>query len=115
VSPLLVGSKEAFQAAYTQAIGRVRRMGQTKMVHIYHLLAIDTLDVDILESKYNVKLLLQRDKSNRETLEVLTTKEEYDQAPATWLKRHSKDSLILGSRPYRISLLGEEEEKEEEA
>jgi hypothetical protein len=33
----------------TQAIGRARRYGQTKPVHIYHFLALKTIDVDTMQ------------------------------------------------------------------
>ena len=34
-----------------QAVGRVRRYGQTKTVNIYHLLTLYTVDVDILQHR----------------------------------------------------------------
>ena len=35
----------------TQAIGRVRRYGQERKVHIHRLLALDTIDMTIFESR----------------------------------------------------------------
>jgi hypothetical protein len=35
-----------------QAIGRVRRYGQEKDVHVHHFVALNTVDVDILERHY---------------------------------------------------------------
>lgn len=35
-----------------QAIARSRRYGQTKKVHIYHVIAQRTIDVDILEHRH---------------------------------------------------------------
>ena len=33
----------------TQAIGRARRFGQQKTVHVYHVLVKGTVDIDIME------------------------------------------------------------------
>jgi len=38
-----------YDAAMTQAIGRARRFGQQKTVHVYHFLVKDTVDIDIVE------------------------------------------------------------------
>jgi hypothetical protein len=35
----------------TQAIGRIRRFGQRKHVHIWHILAIGTVDVDVMQMR----------------------------------------------------------------
>lgn len=43
-----------------QAIGRSRRFGQTKQVHIYHLLANKTIDVQIYQERRG-KVLIERD------------------------------------------------------
>jgi len=40
----------------TQAIGRVRRYGQTKTVHIYRFLSLKTIDVDIIQGRTQKKL-----------------------------------------------------------
>lgn len=44
----------------TQAIGRCRRYGQTKHVHIYHLLAKLTIDVNIFQERRE-KVLVETD------------------------------------------------------
>jgi len=44
LSPLLAVSKQAYDARETQAIGRIRRYGQTKHVHIYRFLTLDSVD-----------------------------------------------------------------------
>ena len=41
-----------------QAIGRARRYGQSKNVHVYHLLAKRTIDVSIYQGE---KILIERD------------------------------------------------------
>jgi len=48
LGPLFIYSLEKYEAGETQAIGRVRRYGQEKKVHIHRLLALDTIDVAIL-------------------------------------------------------------------
>lgn len=44
----------------SQAIGRARRYGQSKHVHIYHLLAKKTVDVNIYQERRG-KVLVERD------------------------------------------------------
>ncbi|KAG9044522.1 hypothetical protein FS837_008029 [Tulasnella sp. UAMH 9824] len=49
LSPLFAKSKEHFKATETQAIGRVRRYGQVRPVHIWRFVARDTIDVEVYE------------------------------------------------------------------
>lgn len=44
-------AQQTYDAAMTQAIGRARRFGQMKKVHIYHFVAAHTVDVDVLEKR----------------------------------------------------------------
>lgn len=57
LSPLLAVSKQAYDARETQAIGRVRRYGQVKHVHIYRFLTMDSVD----ETIYKERIGLGRD------------------------------------------------------
>ena len=50
-STLVGGTQYTYESTSTQAIGRVYRRGQNKAVHIYHILATQTIDVNILESR----------------------------------------------------------------
>lgn len=50
-APLLRDSQYGYESTMAQAIGRVRRPGQTKQIHVYRFLALDTIDVDILEHR----------------------------------------------------------------
>ncbi|GAB7347637.1 hypothetical protein MBLNU459_g4506t1 [Dothideomycetes sp. NU459] len=50
-SPLLVDSQYQYESQMSQAIGRVRRHGQTKEIFVHRLVALDTIDVDILEHR----------------------------------------------------------------
>jgi hypothetical protein len=43
----------------TQAIGRVRRFGQKKHVHVYHFLASKTIDVDLIQARN--KMIIKAD------------------------------------------------------
>jgi SNF2 family DNA or RNA helicase len=51
LSPLLAPTQEIYVANETQAIGRLRRFGQTKTVLIWRFLTKDTIDVDIYEAR----------------------------------------------------------------
>ena len=51
LSPLLTQTKEIYTACETQAIGRWRRYGQTKLVHIWRFLSSNTIDAEILEKR----------------------------------------------------------------
>jgi len=50
-APLLRDSQYGYESTMAQAIGRVRRPGQTKQIHVYRFVALDTIDVDILEHR----------------------------------------------------------------
>ena len=56
VSPYLTDREQIYHAAMTQAIGRARRYGQSRVVHTYHFLALKTIDVDVFESNNHVIL-----------------------------------------------------------
>lgn len=47
------GAQEKWQAAMTQALGRVRRHGQTKSVFKYIYLTTDSIDIDLYEARTN--------------------------------------------------------------
>ncbi|KAK5168996.1 uncharacterized protein LTR77_006305 [Saxophila tyrrhenica] len=51
LSPLLRDQQNAYQDTMLQAIGRARRHLQEKTVHIYYIVAKDTIDVDVLEHR----------------------------------------------------------------
>ena len=56
LSPLLAPTQEIYQANETQAIGRLRRYGQTKTVLIWRFLTKDTIDIDIYEARTGKKV-----------------------------------------------------------
>ncbi|KAF2455324.1 hypothetical protein BDY21DRAFT_380841 [Lineolata rhizophorae] len=51
LTPLLAETQTEYQSQMKQAICRARRYGQTKVVHIYRMAALHTIDVDILEHR----------------------------------------------------------------
>ena len=51
LSPLLRDSQYGYDSTMAQAIGRVRRHGQTRPIHVYRVCALHTIDVDILEHR----------------------------------------------------------------
>ncbi|KAI7678493.1 hypothetical protein KC319_g3315 [Hortaea werneckii] len=62
LSPLLRDSQYLYESTMAQAIGRVRRHKQKKPIYVYRLVALDTIDVDILEHRERrVDALVERD------------------------------------------------------
>ncbi|KAJ5815684.1 hypothetical protein N7474_007461 [Penicillium riverlandense] len=59
LSPLLVPTQQDWNAGMTQAIGRARRYGQTRTVHVYHLLMRMTVDVNVMQEREG-KILVER-------------------------------------------------------
>lgn len=59
LSPLLAATQYDYEAAMTQAIGRSRRYGQKKHVHIYHFLAGATIEINVLQQRRG-RVIVQR-------------------------------------------------------
>ena len=51
LSPLLAPTQEIYDACETQAVGRLRRFGQTRLVHIWRFLSTNTIDEEIYEQR----------------------------------------------------------------
>jgi site-specific DNA-cytosine methylase len=51
LSPLLRDSQYGYDSTMAQAVGRVRRHGQKRPIHVYRICALHTIDVDILEHR----------------------------------------------------------------
>lgn len=51
LSPLILPEQSDWESGMIQAIGRVRRYGQKRDVHVYHLLSKDTADVTIFKER----------------------------------------------------------------
>ncbi|ODM20657.1 hypothetical protein SI65_03710 [Aspergillus cristatus] len=60
LSPLLGQTQYDYDSSMTQAIGRCRRYGQTGHVHVYHLLAKLTIDVNIFQERRE-RVLVEKD------------------------------------------------------
>ncbi|KAK2750622.1 hypothetical protein FQN57_002693 [Myotisia sp. PD_48] len=60
LGPLVSRSQYDYNSGMAQAIGRSRRYGQTKHVHIYHILALKTVEVNIFELRRR-QCLVRRD------------------------------------------------------
>jgi SNF2 family DNA or RNA helicase len=58
VHPLLADTQHQYNAYETQAIGRVRRFGQTKTVNIWRFLACGTIDDTIYKERTTGKTAL---------------------------------------------------------
>ncbi|KAH7915282.1 hypothetical protein BJ138DRAFT_1122797 [Hygrophoropsis aurantiaca] len=56
LSPLLCPTQEVYNACETQAIGRLRRYGQTNHVRIWRFLTTDTIDIEIFEQRTKPKV-----------------------------------------------------------
>ncbi|KAJ5124309.1 uncharacterized protein N7515_008182 [Penicillium bovifimosum] len=57
LSPLIASTRNEYDSGMTQAIGRARRHGQTKTVHVYHLLVKFTYDVNVYQSAHGGRLV----------------------------------------------------------
>ncbi|PGH01037.1 hypothetical protein GX51_05473 [Blastomyces parvus] len=55
--PLFAKSLYDYNSGMAQAIGRSRRYGQQKRVHIYHFLALKTIEVNIFEQRRRERLV----------------------------------------------------------
>ena len=51
VHPLLVHSDVEYQSCDTQAVGRIRRYGQTRTVQLYRFLVANAIDEDIFRAR----------------------------------------------------------------
>ena len=60
----------------SQAIARSRRYGQEKTVHIYHVIAQRTIDVDILECRHKRSDAITTSKSRSQLPKTSSTKNE---------------------------------------
>ena len=55
LSPLLTMTDYEYRSCETQAIGRVRRYGQTKKVHVWRFLTENSIDVEIFQDRGGAK------------------------------------------------------------
>jgi hypothetical protein len=104
VAPLLAKTQYEYDSAMAQAIARLRRYMQTKTVHIYHIIAQRTIDVDILEHRHKRVDGITTSKSPMKMPEGLPTREKTKLVknnkgymalvPVSWLADKSKRKMM---------------------
>ena len=57
VSPFFATDNHEFGQFYEQAVGRARRYGQKKTVHVYQFVCLDTIDVNVIEDGTKAKVV----------------------------------------------------------
>ncbi|KAL2834190.1 hypothetical protein BDW59DRAFT_178723 [Aspergillus cavernicola] len=76
LSPLHTQTQYDYDSSMIQAIGRCRRYGQTRHVHVYHLLAKMTIDVNIFQDRRGKVLVERNGDGDGEEKAVLVSPEE---------------------------------------
>jgi hypothetical protein len=104
IAPLLTKTQYEYDSAMAQAIARSRRYGQKKKVHIYHIVAQRTIDVDILEHRHKradgistVRCPMKMPKvdANREKTKLVKNKGgQMALVPVSWLSNESKRKTL---------------------
>lgn len=89
LAPLLTKMQYEYDSAMAQAIARCRRYGHNKTVHIYHVIAQRTIDVDILEHRHKRVDGITTSRSPMKMPEALPTKEK------TKLNRNKEEQMAL--------------------
>ncbi|KAI0578561.1 DNA repair protein rad8 [Pyrenophora tritici-repentis] len=132
VSPLHADDQYKYDSAMAQAIARSRRHGQGKTVHIYHVVALRTIDVDILEHRHKrteAMVSTQSEpngmwplpcKKKEKTVLVRNRTGEMMLLPSSWLEDGQNRDLIdvdvspeRFTSPIKLSGTFDEEELEE--
>lgn len=96
ISPLLAESQHAFNESRIQCVGRARRYGQTKKVHVYDFLALHTIDVDITQDQrckhlVREKLATGEDNWKLMTEEEMTAEEKAQDWASGWKRKDSPE------------------------
>jgi hypothetical protein len=110
LSPLLRDNQYSYDSTMAQAIGRVRRHGQTRPIHVYRICALHTIDVDILEHREHPSNALvepgasaieppvaatelkQHDAPTKDRLQLVKENGSYSLRPKSWLHRCGVDT-----------------------
>jgi SNF2 family DNA or RNA helicase len=82
ISPLLAESQHAFNESRIQCIGRARRYGQLKKVHVYDFLALHSIDVDITEDQRCKHLVREKLVTGEEDWKLMVEEEMTDKEKA---------------------------------
>ncbi|KAH9861525.1 hypothetical protein J1614_011274 [Plenodomus biglobosus] len=100
-----------------QAIARSRRYGQLKKVHIYHMIAERTIDVDILEHRHKrndgiytptstMKLPKPSGTAKEQTRMIKNKTGETALVPRSWLDDVTKRKMLgVGKSPESLTSL----------
>ncbi|USP75190.1 uncharacterized protein yc1106_02464 [Curvularia clavata] len=104
VSPLLARTQYDYDSVMAQAIARSRRYGQEKKVHVYHVIARRTIDVDILKHHHKrndaISTLKMTNKmppasgTKERIMFVMNRQKEAILVPRSWLKDPSKKAVL---------------------
>jgi hypothetical protein len=105
VAPLLAKTQYEYDSAMAQAIARSRRYGQEKKVHIYHIVAQRTIDVDILEHRHKrndaiitsstTTKMPKATSARKETTKLVrNNKAEMMLVPCSWLADESNRKML---------------------
>lgn len=117
VSPLLAKTQHEYDSAMAQAIARSRRYGQDKKVHIYHVVAQRTIDVDILEHRHKrtdgictamSTMIMPKasGKKKERTKLIKNTAGEMALVPSSWLTDKAKQRMLnIGQKPDSFTSL----------
>ena len=110
LSPLLRDNQYSYDSTMAQAIGRVRRHGQIRPIHVYRICALHTIDVDILEHREHRSNALvepsapsiepptaaveldQQDLPTEDRLQLVKENGSYSLRPKSWLYRCDVDT-----------------------
>ncbi|KAH7410248.1 hypothetical protein DE146DRAFT_733042 [Phaeosphaeria sp. MPI-PUGE-AT-0046c] len=104
IAPLLTKTQYEYDSAMAQAVARCRRYGQKKTVHIYHIIAQHTIDVDILEHRHKLTDGITTAKSAIKMPKATMSKEKtrlvknkvgaMALVPASWLADAAKRKML---------------------
>ncbi|KAH7118782.1 hypothetical protein B0J11DRAFT_75237 [Dendryphion nanum] len=109
IAPILAESQYQYDSAMAQAIARCRRYRQKKKVHVYHFVALNTIDVDILEHRHKrfdaigdsviprVSQKINKKKKEKTRL-IRNTDGKYILLPISWLgENDTVEELRIGA------------------
>ncbi|KAI5204620.1 hypothetical protein E4T38_04669 [Aureobasidium subglaciale] len=102
-SPLPALTQYEYESQMAQGIGRVRRPGQNKSIHVYRIIALDTIDVDVLEQRERGTRVLY-DQQDTDASEMQVVGRDFEGAVGGELQKPDKMQLIR-DKDGRIKLV----------
>lgn len=95
LSPLLQQTQYKYDSTMAQAVGRVRRFGQSRPIYVYRIVALDTIDVDVLEHRerrsdalveqHAPKISTKHAKAGPERTQLVREDGQFSLRPQSWL------------------------------